>query len=168
MSEINRLPIIAEANMLSRKIWKNLPHTVDKIEIKRQFSGLLSAHIDTYEIDKNKDEDDQVTRYREFIVRAGKEFYVSSEDIRKIRAYVNYEIDDLDAILPNNSEDKVYILYGLINIIMINGLPAQKDLNIPEIEFKICNHFAKILGFKDDVVMEMIKGRISMENELAI
>ena len=167
MSAINRLPIIAEANMLSRKIWKNLPHSVDNIEIKRQFSGLLSAHIDTYEIDENK-ADDQITRYWEFIDRAGKEFSVSSEDIIKIRAYVNYEIDDLDAILPNNSEDKVFIIYGLINIVMINGLPAQKDLDIPEIEIKIINHFAKILGFKADVVMEMIKGRISMENELAI
>jgi len=168
MSAINRLPIVAEANMLSRKIWKHLPHTIENIEIKRQFSGLLSAHIDTYDIDENKDKDDQTTRYWEFIVRAGKEFYVSSEDIRKIRAFVNYEIDDIDASLPNNSEDKVYILYGLINIVMINGLPAQKDLEIPENEINICNHFAKILGFKTDVVMEMIKGRISMENKLAI
>ncbi len=168
MSAINRLRVLTEANMLSRKIWKNLPHTVDDIEIKRQFSGLLSAHIDTFEIDKNKAQDDQISRYWEFIVRAGKEFSVSSEDIRKIRAYVNYEIDELDAILPNNSADKVFILYGLINIVMINGLPAQKNLDIPEIEIKICNHFAKILGLKDNVVMEMIKGRISMENELAI
>lgn len=168
MSAINRLRVITEANMLSRKIWKNLPHTVDNIEIKRQFSGLLSAHIDTYEIDKNKAEDDQISRYWAFIVRAGNEFSVSSEDIRKIRAYVNYEIDEIDAILPNNSADKVYILYGLINIVMINGLPPQKDLDIPEIEIKICNHFAKILGLSADAVMEMIKGRIRMENELAI
>ena len=129
---------------------------------------MLSAHIDTYEIDENKDEDDQITRYWKFIVRAGNEFSVSSEDIRKIKAYVNYEIYDIDGILPHNSEDKVFILYGLINIVMINGLPAQKDLDIPEIEIKICNHFAKILGFKADAVMEMIKGRMSMENELVI
>lgn len=168
MSNINRLPIIAEANMLSRKIWINLPHTANNIEIKRQFSGLLSAHIDTYEIDENKSEDDQITSYWKFIVRAGKEFSVSSDDIRKIRAYVNYEIDSIDAIMPYNSQDKVFILYGLINIVMINGLPVQKDLAIPEIEIKICNHFAKILGFKAHVVKEMIKERMSMENELLI
>jgi len=164
MSVINRLPIVAEANMLSRKIWKHLPHMAENIEIKRQFSGVLSAHIDTYD----KDKDDQIIRYWEFIVRAGKKFYVSSEDIRKIRAFVNYEIDDLDAILPNNGQDKYFILYGLVNIVMINGLPAQKKLEIPENEINICNHFAKILGFKDDAVMEIIKGRISMENKLAI
>lgn len=168
MSAINRLPIIAEANMLSRKIWEKLPHTAENAEIKRQFSGLLSAHIDTYFKDENKDKDDLITRYWEFVVRAGKEFYVSTEDIRKIRAYVNYEIDDLDAIMPYNNDDKVFILYGLVNIAMINGLPAQKDLEIPEGEINICNHFAKILGFKPDVVMEMIKGRISMENKLVI
>ena len=167
MSAINRLPIIEEANMLSRKIWTNLPHAAEEVEIKRQFSGLLSAHIDTYEFDANKPEEEQTKSYWQFIVRAGNLFSVSSEDIRKIRAYVNYEIDEIDGYMPNNSEDKVYILYGLVNIVMINGLPAQPELQIPDFEIKMCNHFAKILGFKNTVVSEMIDGRVGIENELA-
>lgn len=165
---MNRLPIITEANMLARKIWKQLPHSAENIEIKRQFSGLLSAHIDTYDLGENEDKDDQISKYWKFIVRAGNEFNVSSEDIRKIRAYVNYEIDELDAMLPNNNDDKVYFLYGLVNIIMINGLPAQNELQIPENEINMCNHFAKILGFNADAVTEIVNGRISMENKLAI
>lgn len=168
MSDYDRLPIIDEANMLSRKIWGLLPHTADADEIKRQFSGLLSAHIDTYDLSENKNinQDEQLKRYWAFLVRAGDLFTVSSEDIRNIRAYVNYEIDHIDARMPDNSEDKYYMLYGLINIVLINGLPPQSALDIPALELNMCHHFAKIAGFPKEAVASLVNERIQLENEL--
>ena len=168
MSDYDRLPIIDEANMLSRKIWGQLPHTDDAAEIKRQFSGLLSAHIDTYDLSENKNinQDEQLKRYWAFLVRGGDLFSVSSEDIRNIRAYVNYEIDHIDARMPDNSQDKYYILYGLVNIVLINGLPPQNVLDIPDLELNMCHHFAKIAGFPKEAVASLVKERIKLENEL--